>query len=144
MNRTLLRLSTQAILGRRRGLVIVLIPAALLFDMDGLLVDTEGTWYVVETEVMAELGGPWDENHQLALLGGSLEQSASYMLGLVDRPDVTEDWVARAMVVANSGLAGAVVAGDGVATRAGVSGFVAVGVGASAAGSIVAATLSAI
>lgn len=30
MNRTLLRLSTQAILGRRRGLVLVLIPAALL------------------------------------------------------------------------------------------------------------------
>ena len=74
------------------------LPAALLFDMDGLLVDTEGTWYVVETAVMAELGGPWDEEHQLALLGGSLEQSASYMLGLVDRPDVTEAWVARAMV----------------------------------------------
>ena len=80
------------------GPTAVELPAALLFDMDGLLVDTEGTWYVVETEVMAELGGPWDENHQLALLGGSLEQSASYMLGLVDRPDVTEDWVARAMV----------------------------------------------
>ena len=74
------------------------LPAALLFDMDGLLVDTEGTWYVVETEVMAELGGPWDEGHQRALLGGSLEQSAGYMLGLVDRPDVTEDWVAGAMV----------------------------------------------
>ena len=74
------------------------LPAALLFDMDGLLVDTEGTWYVVQAEVMAELGGPWDEEHQLALLGGSLEQSAGYMLGLVDRPDVTEDWVAGAMV----------------------------------------------
>jgi HAD superfamily hydrolase (TIGR01509 family) len=74
------------------------LPAALLFDMDGLLVDTEGTWYVVETEVMAELGGPWDEQHQLALLGGSLEQSARYMLGLVDRPDVTEEWVRQAMV----------------------------------------------
>ena len=74
------------------------LPAALLFDMDGLLVDTEGTWYVVEAELMAELGGPWDEQHQLALFGGSLEQSARYMLGLVDRPDVTEAWVAEAMV----------------------------------------------
>ena len=52
------------------------LPAALLFDMDGLLVDTEGTWYVVEAEVMAELGGPWDEEHQLALFGGPLEKSA--------------------------------------------------------------------
>src|SRR6188508_6772 len=30
MNRTVFRLSAQAILGRRRGLVLVLIPAALL------------------------------------------------------------------------------------------------------------------
>ena len=74
------------------------LPAALLFDMDGLLVDTEGTWYVVESELMAELGGPWDEEHQLAIFGGSLEQSARYMLGLVDRPDLTEARVAEAMV----------------------------------------------
>jgi HAD superfamily hydrolase (TIGR01509 family) len=73
-------------------------PAALLFDMDGLLVDTEGTWFVVESEVMAELGGPWDEEHQLALFGGPLDQSARYMLGLVDRPDVTEAGVAHALV----------------------------------------------
>ena len=75
-----------------------LLPTALLFDMDGLLVDTEGTWYAVETEVMAALGGQWDEEHQLAVFGGSLERSASYMLSLVDRPDVTEAWVAQAMV----------------------------------------------
>ena len=74
------------------------LPAALLFDMDGLLVDTEGTWYVVEAEVMAELGGPWDEEHQLALFGGPLEKSAGYMLALVDRPDVSVDRVARALV----------------------------------------------
>ena len=74
------------------------VPAALLFDMDGLLVDTEGTWYVVESELMAELGGPWDEEHQLALFGGPLERSARYMLGLVDRPDLTEAWVAQALV----------------------------------------------
>ena len=32
------------------------LPAALLFDMDGLLVDTERTWFAVETEMMAGLG----------------------------------------------------------------------------------------
>jgi HAD superfamily hydrolase (TIGR01509 family) len=74
------------------------LPAALLFDMDGLLVDTEGTWFVVEAEVMAALGGPWDEEHQLALFGGPLEKAASYMLGLVDRPDVSERWVMQALV----------------------------------------------
>lgn len=74
------------------------LPAALLFDMDGLLVDTEGTWFVAEAEVMAALGGRWDEEHQLALFGGPLEKAARYMLGLVDRPDVTEAWVAQALV----------------------------------------------
>ena len=74
------------------------LPAALLFDMDGLLVDTEGTWYVVEAEVMAGLGGPWNEEHQLALFGGPLEKAAGYMLSLVDRPDVSVDRVAQALV----------------------------------------------
>jgi len=74
------------------------LPAALLCDMDGLLVDTEGTWYVVEAEVMAELGGPWDEEHQLALFGGPIEKAAGYMLSLVDRPDVSVDRVAQALV----------------------------------------------
>jgi beta-phosphoglucomutase-like phosphatase (HAD superfamily) len=33
--------------------------AAVLFDMDGLLVSTEETWFDVETDLMAELGGVW-------------------------------------------------------------------------------------
>ena len=35
------------------------VAAAVLFDMDGLLVDTEPIWFAVETEIMAELGGAW-------------------------------------------------------------------------------------
>jgi len=32
----------------------------VLFDMDGLLVDTEPLWFETEGEVMARLGGgPW-------------------------------------------------------------------------------------
>ncbi len=34
-------------------------PQAVLFDMDGLLIDSERMWLEVETEVMAWLGGPW-------------------------------------------------------------------------------------
>ena len=32
----------------------------MLFDMDGLLVDTEPLWFEVESSVMDRLGGPWD------------------------------------------------------------------------------------
>jgi HAD superfamily hydrolase (TIGR01509 family) len=64
-------------------------PQALLFDMDGLLVDTERTWFAVETEVMARLGAPWGPEHQEALVGGPLEKSAQYMLDVAGRTDVT-------------------------------------------------------
>ena len=56
--------------------------------MDGLLVDTEGTWFDVESEIMAALGGPWGEEHQLALFGGPLS-SPWVHVALADRPDVT-------------------------------------------------------
>ncbi len=31
---------------------------AVLFDMDGLLVDSEPLWFEAETEIMARLGSP--------------------------------------------------------------------------------------
>ena len=71
------------------------LPAALLFDMDGLLVDTEGTWFLVESEVMAELGAPWGEEHQVALVGGPLEKAVDYMLAHAGRPDVSPEQVSR-------------------------------------------------
>lgn len=54
--------------------------AAVLFDMDGLLVDTEPLWFETETEVMARLGAPWSEEDQEQLLGGSMEHTVSYLL----------------------------------------------------------------
>lgn len=74
------------------------LPAALLFDMDGLLVDTEGTWFAVETEMMASLGAPWGDEHQAALVGGPLEKSVRYMLDHAGRPDVAPDELAQALV----------------------------------------------
>ena len=66
-------------------------PAAVLFDMDGLLVSTEGTWFAVETEVMAGMGVPWGPEHQAALVGGPLRNSAEYMLRVAGDPMPVED-----------------------------------------------------
>jgi HAD superfamily hydrolase (TIGR01509 family) len=54
----------------------------VLFDMDGLLVDTEHTWFLAETDVMARLGGPWGPEHQRILVGGPLSATVGYMLDL--------------------------------------------------------------
>ncbi|HEY2521636.1 MAG TPA: HAD family phosphatase [Streptosporangiaceae bacterium] len=53
---------------------------AVLFDMDGLLIDSEPLWFEVETEVMTRLGGTWTESDQEALLGSSLDRSIRYFL----------------------------------------------------------------
>jgi HAD superfamily hydrolase (TIGR01509 family) len=64
---------------------------AVLFDMDGLLVDSEPLWFEVESEVMARLGGQWDEADQQALLGGSLPRTVSYLLARAARPASEQD-----------------------------------------------------
>ena len=60
--------------------------AAVLFDMDGLLVDTEPLWFETESDVMARLGAPWSRADQAALLGGSMERSVAYLLAKATRP----------------------------------------------------------
>jgi HAD superfamily hydrolase (TIGR01509 family) len=70
------------------------LPAAVLFDMDGLLVDTEHTWFRAETEVMARLGGPWGPEHQQVLVGGPLPATVRYMRDLAGS-DVPPETVAR-------------------------------------------------
>lgn len=60
----------------------------VLFDMDGLLVDTEPLWFEVEQAVMARLGGRWTAQDQQALVGGSLHRSVGYLLSRVSGPHI--------------------------------------------------------
>jgi HAD superfamily hydrolase (TIGR01509 family) len=53
---------------------------AVLFDMDGLLIDSEPLWFEVETDVMTRLGGTWAPADQEALLGSSLDNAVRYFL----------------------------------------------------------------
>ncbi len=58
------------------------LPAAVLFDMDGTLIDSEGLWLDAEIAVMAGLGASWSEKDQEHCLGGPLERVADYMVEL--------------------------------------------------------------
>ena len=57
-------------------LVISAAPAAVLFDMDGTLVDTEPYWMEAETVLVAEFGGSWTHDDALTLVGSGLWESA--------------------------------------------------------------------
>ncbi len=55
------------------------LPAAVLWDMDGTLVDTEPYWIAAEHELVAEHGGRWSHEQALQLVGNSLLVSAGIL-----------------------------------------------------------------
>lgn len=53
--------------------------SAILFDMDGTIIDSEPLWLQAEIQVMAELGCHWNEQDQINCLGGPMERTEKYM-----------------------------------------------------------------
>ncbi len=49
--------------------------SAILFDMDGTLIDSEPLWLEAEIQVMAEIGFGWDHSDQINCLGGPMEKT---------------------------------------------------------------------
>ena len=54
-------------------------PAAILWDMDGTLVDTEPYWFAAEHELVAAHGGTWSDEQAHSLVGQELLTSAAYI-----------------------------------------------------------------
>ncbi len=74
---------------------------AVLFDMDGLLIDSEPLWLEAETAIMARLGAHWSEADQAQLLGGSLERSVRYLLSKATRPappELVGEWLMSGII----------------------------------------------
>lgn len=53
--------------------------AAVLWDMDGTLVETEPYWIEAEFELVAAHGGTWSDEHALNLVGNDLLVSGRYI-----------------------------------------------------------------
>jgi len=55
------------------------LPAAVLWDMDGTLVNTEPYWISAETELIEAHGGTWSHEEALQLVGSGLDTSAGIL-----------------------------------------------------------------
>jgi HAD superfamily hydrolase (TIGR01509 family) len=55
---------------------------AVLFDLDGLLIDSEPVWYAVEEAAVKKLGGTWSLEHQANCVGGTMTDSCAYIVNL--------------------------------------------------------------
>ncbi|ASU83755.1 HAD family phosphatase [Nocardiopsis gilva YIM 90087] len=55
---------------------------AVLFDMDGTLIDSEGLWGEAERSVVAGLGGVWTEEDHERNVGGATAAVARYIIDL--------------------------------------------------------------
>jgi HAD superfamily hydrolase (TIGR01509 family) len=53
--------------------------AAVIFDLDGVLVDSEGVWNAAREEVARQHGGRWPEGAQRAMMGMSSTEWSAYM-----------------------------------------------------------------
>lgn len=55
-------------------------PLAVLWDMDGTIVDTEPMWMRAETELVESFGGAWSHEQGLQLVGNGLYDSAAILI----------------------------------------------------------------
>lgn len=61
-------------------------PAAVVFDVDGLLVDTEPCWTVAETELFARRGLPFGDEQKALLIGRGLREACDGLSATFAQP----------------------------------------------------------
>ena len=65
--------------------------SAVLFDMDGVLVDSEPVWYEVEAELVRRMGGSWSPADQAKCIGGTVDWTCRYVIELTGSTRTPED-----------------------------------------------------
>jgi HAD superfamily hydrolase (TIGR01509 family) len=74
---------------------------AVVFDMDGVLIDSEQVWDDVRERLAAERGGRWHEHAQRDMMGMSSPEWSRYMhetIGLEESPEEINAEVVRRML----------------------------------------------
>ncbi len=76
---------------------------AVVFDMDGVLIESEEVWDAVREEYVRERGGRYDAGVQHAMMGMSSVEWSRYLheaAGVADEPEQINDEVVRRMLAA--------------------------------------------
>ena len=74
---------------------------AVVFDLDGVIVDSEQVWDDVREHLVRERGGRWHDGAQAAMMGMSSPEWSRYLhdeLGLTESPEEINDEVVRRML----------------------------------------------
>ena len=78
-------------------------PAAVVFDLDGVLIDSEQVWNAAREQLVRERGGTWHERATADMMGMSSKEWSSYMherLGVPITPAEINDDVVRRVAAA--------------------------------------------
>ena len=74
---------------------------AVVFDLDGVIVDSEQVWDDVREQLAKERGGRWHDGAQAAMMGMSSPEWSAYMheeIGLAESPQEINDEVVRRLL----------------------------------------------
>ena len=80
------------------------LPAGVLWDMDGTLIDSEPYWIAAETELVESFGGVWTHEMALQMVGNSLLTSARILreAGVDMEPPNIVEWLLDRVVAATA------------------------------------------
>ena len=73
---------------------------AVVFDLDGVLIDSEQVWDAAREQLVRERGGRWHEQAQRDMMGMSSNEWSRYLhdeLGLPEPPEEINEEVVRRM-----------------------------------------------
>jgi HAD superfamily hydrolase (TIGR01509 family) len=73
-------------------------PAAVLWDFDGTIADTEPAWIRAEFALVESLGATWSYEHAEYMVGNSLLDSGAYILQVIGRTDLDPAWVVDRLI----------------------------------------------